>query len=345
MKNNKKKVQRLFMAFILLVMCTACKQEPDKSPKADVKEEETSAPIAENTEIYPLTGLPSKNVNGQRSFAVMVNNHPDARPQSGLHQADLVYEVLSEGNITRFLAIFQSEQPAVIGPIRSAREYYVDLSSGYDSVFISHGWSPQAKETLENGKYDYLNGLFYDGTLFWRADFRKAPHNSYISAENIMEGAKQADIDLVHQPELLSFLSEDEMKNLKGDEAVKAEVRYDKSDVWNAEYEYDKQTEKYLRYSNNEQTKDLETGKSIAVDNLFIVEMEHQLIDDYGRRSIDLTSGGKGILLQKGVSRQVEWRNKDGRILPYLNGSQVGFVPGKTWINIVPALEDYVSLH
>lgn len=341
MKNNMKKFQLLFMAIMLPIIFTACQQEPNKSPK----EEETSAPIAENTEVYPLTGLPLKNENGQRAFAVMVNNHPDARPQSGLHQADLVYEVLSEGNITRFLAVFQSEQPAVIGPVRSAREYYVDLSSGYDSVFISHGWSPQAKETLENGKYDYLNGLFYDGTLFWRADFRKAPHNSYISNENIIEGAKQADIDLVKQPEPLPFLSADEVEKLKGDEAIKAEVRYDKSDVWNAEYEYDKQTEKYLRYSNNEQTKDLETGKPIAVDNLFIVEMDHQLIDDYGRRSVDLTSGGKGILLQKGVSRQVEWRNEDGRILPYLNESPLGFVPGKTWINIVPALEDYVSLH
>ncbi len=343
MKNNMMKMQQLFMALLLLAMCTACKQEENSSPKADVvKEEETSAPIVEKN-IYPLTGLPSDEKVEQRAFAVMINNHPAARPQSGLHQADLVYEVLSEGNITRFLAIYQSNQPAVIGPVRSAREYYVDLSTGYDAVFISHGWSPQAKETLEKGKHDYLNGLFYDGTLFWRAPFRKAPHNSYISAENIKEGADLNGINLSKQPKPLPYTGAKEAP--KGDSGLEAIVRYDQSDVWNSDYKYDKQTEKYLRYSNNEQMKDLETGDAIAVDNLFIAEMKHQTIDDYGRRAIDLTSGGKGILLQKGVSRQVEWRNINGRILPYLDGEPVGFVPGKTWINIVPALENHVSLH
>ncbi|USK28925.1 DUF3048 domain-containing protein [Bacillus sp. CMF21] len=344
MKNNMKNIQRLFMALLLLAMCTACNKEEESSPPKtdDVKEEETSAPSVERN-IYPLTGLRSDEKEGQRAFAVMINNHPAARPQSGLQQADIVYEVLSEGNITRFLAIYQSNQPAAIGPVRSAREYYVDLSTGYDAVFISHGWSPQAKETLENGKLDYLNGLFYDGTLFWRADFRKAPHNSYISAENIKEGAELNRIDLQKQPKPLPFA--DTKETPKGDSGLEAIVRYDQSDVWNSEYKYDKQTEKYLRYSNNEQTKDLETGEAIAVNNLFIAEMKHQTIDDYGRRAIDLTSGGKGILLQKGVSRQVEWRNIDGRILPYLNGEPIGFVPGKTWINIVPALENHVSLH
>ena len=344
MKNNMKNIQRLFMALLLLAMCTACNKEENSSPPKtdDVKEEETSAPSVERN-IYPLTGLRSDEKEGHRAFAVMINNHPAARPQSGLQQADIVYEVLSEGNITRFLAIYQSNQPAAIGPVRSAREYYVDLSTGYDAVFISHGWSPQAKETLENGKLDYLNGLFYDGTLFWRADFRKAPHNSYISAENIKEGAELNRIDLQKQPKQLPFADTKEAP--KGDSGLEAIVRYDQTDVWNSEYKYDKQTEKYLRYSNNEQTKDLETGEAIAVNNLFIAEMKHQTIDDYGRRAIDLTSGGKGILLQKGVSRQVEWRNIDGRILPYLNGEPIGFVPGKTWINIVPALENHVSLH
>ncbi|WP_430007639.1 DUF3048 domain-containing protein [Metabacillus idriensis] len=337
------KMQRLFMALLLLAMCTACKQEENSSPKADVvKVEETSAPIVKKN-IYPLTGLPSGEKAEQRAFAVMINNHPAARPQSGLHQADLVYEVLSEGNITRFLAVYQSNQPAVIGPVRSAREYYVDLSTGYDAVFISHGWSPQAKETLEKGNNDYLNGLFYDGTLFWRATFRKAPHNSYISAENIKEGADLNGINLSKQPKPLPFT--DAKETAEGDSGLEATVRYDQSEVWNSVYKYDKQTKKYLRYSNNEQTKDLESGNAIAVDNLFIAEMKHQTIDDYGRRAIDLTSGGKGILLQKGVSRQVEWRNIDGRILPYLNGKPIGFVPGKTWINIVPALENHVSLH
>ena len=81
-----------------------------------------------------------------RAVAVMVNNHPAARPQSGLNKADIVYELLAEGDVTRFLAIFQSEQPDNMGPVRSARDYYIELAKGFDSLYIAHGNSPDAEE-------------------------------------------------------------------------------------------------------------------------------------------------------------------------------------------------------
>jgi hypothetical protein len=171
----------------MLILISACSNKEDQSSveKSNQQEEEQVAVEVEGKIVYPLTGLEVEDGElSQRPVAVMINNHPNARPQSGLHKADVVYEVLSEGKITRFLAIFQSELPDVIGPVRSAREYYVDLSKGYNALYISHGWSPTAKEKLEAGEADYLNGLFYDGTLFWREDHRKAPHNSYISNEN-----------------------------------------------------------------------------------------------------------------------------------------------------------------
>ena len=135
----------------------------------------------------------------------MVNNHPKARPQSGLSKADIVYEVLAEGDITRFLAIFQSRMPKEIGPVRSARDYYIDLAKGYDSLYVAHGYSPEAKEMLTNGFIDNLNGMQYDGTLFKRASFRKAPHNSYISYEHIKEGAEKNGFDMERPPEALNF--------------------------------------------------------------------------------------------------------------------------------------------
>ncbi|MDE8721632.1 DUF3048 domain-containing protein, partial [Alistipes putredinis] len=78
--------------------------------------------------IYPLTGLEADGNVQQRPLAVVVNNHPKARPQSGLSKADIVIEALSEGPITRFLAIYQSEMPEAAGPVRSAREYFIDLA-------------------------------------------------------------------------------------------------------------------------------------------------------------------------------------------------------------------------
>ena len=76
--------------------------------------------------------------------------------------------------------------------------------------------------------------------------------------------------------------------------------------------------------------------RPIAVDNVFIIETKHQVVDNKGRRDIDLKSSGKGYLLQKGKVNEVEWANKGGRIVPVLNGIEVGLVPGKTWINIIP---------
>ncbi|MGD6796033.1 DUF3048 domain-containing protein [Metabacillus indicus] len=341
MKTIKKNVQRLLAAVMLLALCTACVKEESSVPKPSVIKQEPSAP-AEEISIYPLTGLPSENL-GNRAFAVMINNHPAARPQSGLHKADIVYEVLAEGSITRFLAIYQSELPEMIGPVRSAREYYVDLADGYNAFFISHGWSPQARELLEDGNHDFLNGMFYDGTLFERADFRKAPHNSYISSENIKKGAELNKADLLQKPDPLPFMKAAEGNKLQRESAAKAVIRYDKSGTFESQFIYDKQSQTYFRYS-NEQTKDLQSDEAVAPSNVLIAEMTHEIMDKQGRRSINLTEGGKAILLQHGVSREVEWRNADGRILPYLNGEQVKLVPGKTWISIVPHLNQ-VTLH
>ena len=80
----------------------------------------------------------------------------------------------------------------------------------------------------------------------------------------------------------------------------------------------------------------LETSKPVAVDNVFIIETTHQIVDNKGRRDIDLQSGGKGYLLQKGKVKKMEWANKGGRIVPMLNGKEIGLVPGKTWVNIIP---------
>lgn len=337
-----------FVILSTLLVISACGNKEEHNTTSNQgsvqnKEEPVAVEVREET-IYPLTGLEAiDGEQNQRPVAVMINNHPNARPQSGLHKADIVYEVLSEGSITRFLAIFQSELPDVIGPVRSAREYYVDLSKGYNALYISHGWSPTAKQKLEAGEADYLNGLFYDGTLFWRAAHRKAPHNSYISNENIVKGAMSNNYEITAEVEPYQFLSEKEIENLEGEPSSKFVVKYDKSQTWQATYEYNQTNQSYSRFSGNEQTVDLESGEPVSLSNIFVVEMDHSYADDYGRRGIDLTSGGKAILFQKGLKQELEWENRDGRIIPIKNGEVVKFVPGKTWINIVPNIMDTFS--
>lgn len=334
-----------------MLLVSGCSKEKAEEPakQETEKAEEATKGVTSEKELpfqYPLTGSGSETEVNGRAVAVMINNHPKARPQSGLNQADVVYEMLAEGDVTRFLAIFQSERPEMIGPVRSSRDYYIELAKGYDSLYIAHGYSPEAKELLDQGYVDNLNGMQYDGTLFKRESFRQAPHNSYISFDNVLKGAKEKNYAMENEPKSLEFLTKEEVKAIQGEKADSAMISYLDNELFNVIYEYDAGLEKYKRYSNGELTADYKSGEPVLLDNIFIAEADHQVVDSAGRRDINLTTGGKGYLLQKGKVTEVQWENIDGRILPVLNGQQAGLVPGKTWINIVPSnpgLEQTVS--
>jgi hypothetical protein len=330
------------LAVILLVLVGCSHKDVSKEPVKKVKKvtevkkkAEPKNPVSPYT--FPLTGIGSETNTAGRAVAVMINNHPKARPQSGLNKADVVYELLAEGDITRFLAIFQSEKPSNLGPVRSARAYYLELAKGLNALFIAHGYSPEAKQMLDNGYIDNLNGMVYDGTLFKRASFRQAPHNSYITYENVLKGAGLKHYSMDQTPPAYQFLTEDETKSLTGDPAESVKVTYSSNNMFDATYLYDTGLGRYKRFSGGEQTVDFETKEPILMDNIFIVEAVHQIVDSAGHRNIDLKTGGKGYLLQKGKVNQVEWKNVSNRIIPFKDGKEVPFVQGKTWINIVPS--------
>jgi hypothetical protein len=284
--------------------------------------------------VYPLTGIRTDQDVSQRVLGVMLNNHKRARPQSGLHKADVVYEVLAEGNITRFLALYQSDMPETFGPIRSARHYYMDLNNAFNGFYIHHGWSPLAQKMVKAGEIENLNGIYFDGILFYRSKYRKAPHNSYITFNSIMEGADRKGYEFEDEIEPLPFLTKDEVNELSGEQAQNVKITYANS--YNVEYKYNAEENLYHRYSSGVKTLDLQTEEAVTTTNIFVVEVPHFFIDNYPRRGLSLTAGGKGYLISNGLVREVEWQNVDGRILPFQDGKAVGFVPGKTWINIVP---------
>lgn len=335
-------MKKSIIFLLMAVLLTACSEEPKKvnghngnHQSGNIQKD--AEQISSMAYTYPLTGLTSKKESVDRAIGVMINNHPAARPQSGLSQADIVYEVLAEGDITRFLAIFQSEKPKLVGPVRSSRSYYIDLAKGYDALYIAHGYSPEAKKLLTNGSIDNLNGMQYDGTLFKRASYRVAPHNSYINYSNIVKGAKQKNYHLDQPPSNLLFMKKDDLNKIAGTQSNSVSVKFSSDVEYNSQFKYDHDSQKYLRYSNGEQTVEFDTEEPVAVDNVFIIEAKHSIVDKKGRREVDLTSGGKGYLLQKGKWRELEWKNISGRILPFENDKQAGLVPGKTWIDIIPS--------
>src|SRR5699024_10525846 len=137
---------------------------------------------------------------------------------------------------------------------------------------------------------DHINGLFYDGTLFNRSTDRKAPHNSYITYENVIEGIETLGYeDKDSLQTALSFYEEDE-EQLEGESGQEVEINYYNQN--NVRYSYDTKSGLYERYNGDEQTIDYETDEPLYIANVFIIEADHQILDDVGRRAVNLTSGG-----------------------------------------------------
>ncbi|WP_335869417.1 DUF3048 domain-containing protein [Bacillus sp. 2205SS5-2] len=294
--------------------------------KNDVEEKETVSYT------YPLTGVKTETPSSNRAITVTVNNHPKARPQSGLSQADVIYELLAEGEITRLLAVYQSNYPTVVGPVRSARGYFIDIANSYQSIYIAHGYSPEAQEMLFGGEIDHLNGIQYDGSLFHRAESRVAPHNSYITFKNIMQGANKLGYNMEGAPASYAFFSNDE--ETKTGNVSSFTVNYYHNPSYTATYQYE--SGKYERSVKGEKTFDLESNSEVKLSNVLVVEVPHKIIDSVGRRELNLTGGGKALLFQNSQKLEVTWKYENGQIVPYNGEEQAKLVPGKTWISIIP---------
>lgn len=315
-----------------------CSKEKDPEVEPTKKDQAVEETVVEEVYLAPLTGEVVEEEVTQRPIIVTVNNHPEARPQSGLADADIVYEMLAEGNVTRFLAVYQSSLPETVGPVRSARNYFVDIAKAYDAFYIAHGYSPEAKSMLSNNVVDNINGMNYDGTLFKRSTDRVAPHNSYISSENILKGAEKVGASMNYSEKVVQAFYEPDERGKIGIETSQVDVYYGNNKYFHNKYVYNHQNNHYERQSAGETTKDMLTGEALTFANVLFFEMNHKTIDNEGRQDIDLTSGGNAYVFQNGYLREVKWASVDG--IPMAveeSGELVKLVPGKSWVHFVPA--------
>lgn len=327
------------LCVLLLVACTK-KEEVQEETKDPVVEPEKVEEVSKDEQglpyFAPFTGIGSEVEMNQRPILVTMNNHPLARPQSGIAQADIVYELLAEGNVTRFLALFQSEIPETIGPVRSARDYFVTIAKGLDAFYIAHGYSPDAKKMLDARVVDNINGMQYDGTLFKRSKERKAPHNSYISKEKVFVGAEKigASMEINKIP---AFSYYDSVEDVKiGNPASNISIRYGSGTSFENQYTYLPEEGLYERKTAGVVTTDKESGELVKLSNVIFMEIPHRTIDNAGRQELTLTAGGKAYLFQAGIMKEIQWGNVDGILVPMENGVPVKLVKGKSWISIVP---------
>lgn len=301
----------------------------------DITPPEKAKPVCVYHRILDGVCVTSTEEVQPKLVVVMIENHLDARPQSGLSKASVVYEAPVEANYSRFMALFPvTDVVAKAGPVRSARPYYLDWVSEYGEPLYMHvGGSADALDKLKRGNYFDFNE-FWRGDYFWRSKDRYAPHNAYTSSENWNNAWKDYGKD--------TYSVSDESW-LFGDVApctVNCATQIIASflpPIYEAEWKYSSSTEKYLRYQLNKPHVD-QDGTQISADTLVVQHVQTTVLDEVGRIEMDTIGSGKVLVFTKGNVVEGIWKKttRSAKTRFYdASGKEISFTSGKIWIEVV----------
>ena len=317
--------------------------EPSTSVIAPVDPEPQPAPYTN-----PLTGEGCQtDLSQNRPVAIMLNNLKKALPQLGVSQADIIYEAVAEGGITRMLGVFQSvEGVGEIGSVRSARDYFVSLALGHDAIFLHAGGSDQAYLAIKNWgvtALDCVNGP-YEGTLFWRDPDRRRTmgleHSVLTSGDTIQELLPTySRVTLEHEAGYdpgLAFLAEGE--TAQGTPAQSVEIRF--STYKTGVFTYDETSGLYRIEEFGSPYVDGNTGEQVAVKNVLALFTDISSIagDSAGRQSVRTTGTGEGLFWCDGVQQSITWSkaSHDSPLTYYdSQGRPLELGVGHTYVNLV----------
>lgn len=337
-----KKLIACFLIIILILGTSAgCKKKvkealPDSNKIAqnhngngdgDKASGEKDARTNDNLWTSFTTGMKYAGQN-DKLFAVMIENTPPARPQSGLIYADVVYEALVEGGITRFLALFYENYPDKVGPVRSARPYFVDIAEEWNAQYIHVGGSEAAKSAIKQLGLIDIDAL-HMSRPFFKDKTRVDPHATYVS---LKDAAKLNDVSTDKNPHF-KFDSDTPRGDVKS-----VEVKYNR--YFDDLYKFDENTGHFLRYINGKPHMDRETGKQLYADNIILQYAPYKVVDSEGRLYINLISKGKAAYIINGNYIEGTWERTSKADITHFydnNGEEIRLMPGKTWINIVPS--------
>lgn len=284
-----------------------------------------------------LSGLSCKNYN-RRPIAVILAEDPETRPLSGISQADLVIEMpVITGSITRMMAIFQCESPQEIGSIRSARHDFIPLAMGFDAILVHWGGSHYALDKLKKKIMDNIDALANPYNSFWREKNIPPPHNGFSSMDNLLKAAKKLGYRLESNFQGYQHLemTNDKIKNLNKKGILEINYPF----PYNIRYEYNPETNSYLRWRGGEAEIDRLTGKQVEARKVIIMRaFSRQIEGEYN--DLDIEGEGRAIIYQGGEEIQGSWRkdklNPSSKIYFFdETGKEIEFYPGKTWIEIV----------
>lgn len=292
-------------------------QQPEPEPEPEpILSELTGMKVSEKEAALPVTG-------------VMIENSPDARPQTALRDAGVVFEAIAEGGITRFLALFQEAQPGTIGPVRSVRPYYLDFLVPFDAPVAHVGGSGQALAEISSQGIKDLD-QFRNPSAYYRSSARYAPHNMYTSRKALLE---------LHKAK--GYKTSKFTGYTRKEEAPRATPKVSVIDLsissfnYNPKFTYDKKSNSYLRSMAGTPHKDEKSGKQIAPKVVVVVVADHAYAGIYSTYAIR----GKGTVyvFQDGGVTKGTWHKKDRKTMFSFKDSKgkvIALNPGQTWITL-----------
>ena len=339
----KKRIMAFTLAAALcLTLFAGCNGGGESSQSSS---ESSSEPVAV---INPLTGEDgfSTSAVGKRPVAVMVSNIKQSLPQWGISDADIVYEAVTEGGITRLMCMY-ADPDAVpkVGPTRSVREYYPQFSEPFHALFVHFGGSTTGYDALKEYNIEDIDGMVFSGTSFLQDKERASSgvgreHTFYTSTELLKPAIEKKGFSMSYNcPQAFNFVKEGESASLTGGAAEKATVRF--SGYTTAVFDYDQASGKYLKSQYGQPHIDANNQKQVAVDNVVILYSPTSQIGNTYLTRYDLT-GGQGYYLSKGKYEAINWsKGSYNSMFKFTDseGVSVSFNTGKTWVCVVPNSE------
>ena len=338
MKNKKIKKEYLLIIIVLVVVAllgTLIYLTTSKKNKNNNENDNSTT----TTTVKKLNIVNEESKS--RPYAIMINNVEGARKlQSGLQDAYMVYALMVEGGITRYLDLFLDQTTERIGSIRSARHYYLDYALENDAIYVHHGYSPQAREDWSKLGVDRIE--VNESTTGWRDKSASKTYEFtlFTNIEKLGKGIQSKRTE--RNKDLLLNYSVDNIDISQMEGAIpanKVDIKYSSNTTTN--YEYDTDNNIYLRSVNNKSQNDYVTGKQLTVKNIIVYKVKYSNIqgDNKGRQTIDNVGNGTGYYISNGYAVPITWK-KDSRssatIYKYNNGKEIQVNDGNTFIQIMP---------
>ncbi len=358
---ERKKVGYLLVLLFLCAFAAGCKKNSQKDNTRitlpSVTPTESFAPTAtpiitpevstEGQAISKLTGLwVEEEIANQRPFAVMFNNIKAANPQSGIGDADILYEALVEGGITRLMGILEGiDESAMtakrIGSIRSARHYYVSFADEYDAIFVHYGQTSYAVKKIKKLGIDTINGMEGIGAnSFYRDKSIKAPHNAFLSLEGIQKAVEKGKLRTTYEEGYQGHFKfyDSDTKLTGGSAADNVTLKF--SSLAKPYFTYESSTGEYLRFQYDEKHIDANTSEQLSYKNLIVQFVREWNIDKNGYQTMDIEdASGEGYYFTNGNYIPITWKkNESTRYMRYFNqsGEELTINSGATYIGVFP---------